>query len=169
MTEQEFWQIIELSWQDSPDLNKKRAKALETNDDELLTDLSEGIYETITENCKKHLLKLDRNELTAFIRFSEEKLYKIDREEIHEFTDGSDDGFLYCRCFILGMGEHYYNMIDKEPAKATMDLEAEAFGFVGYEVFEEKFGEEFERNTVYCIESCSNEKGWENYRKSWRK
>ncbi|MEK7725235.1 MAG: DUF4240 domain-containing protein [Acidobacteriota bacterium] len=160
MTEQEFWQIIELSWQDSPYLYKKRTKVLETNDEDLLTELSEEVYETITENCKNRLQRLDRKALTAFILLSEEKLYKIDREEIHKFTDGSDDGFLYCRCFILGMGEQYFNMIDKEPAKATIDLEAEAFGFAGYEVFEEKFGEEFERNTVCCIESCSNKEAW---------
>jgi hypothetical protein len=160
MTDKDFWGLIELSWQDSPILYKKRAKALETNDEELLEELSQELYNTITENCKKRLLKLEKDELTSFIHILEERLYNIDREEIHEFTDGSDDGFLYCRCFILGMGEQYYNMIDKEPAKAKLDLEAEAFGFVGYEVYQEKFEEDFERNSVHCIESCSNTNFW---------
>lgn len=162
MTKKEFWLVIEKSWQDSPDLLKKRAIALETNDEEVLEDLSEVLSNEIFENYQKRLFLLNKQELTDYIHILEEKLFNIDREEVQKFTDGSDDGFLYCRCFILGMGEEYYNMIDKEPAKATMDLEAEVFGFVGYKVFEEKFGEEFERNTAYCIESCSNINGWKS-------
>lgn len=53
-----------------------------------------------------------------------------------------------------------YPMIDKNPKKATMDLEAEGFGFAAYQVYEEKFGQEFNRNSVHCIESCSNEEKW---------
>src|SRR5438045_295846 len=118
MKEQEFWEIIEASWADSPKLNKTRAKALKTNDEELLEELSGELEETIIENYTKRLLMLEKETLTSFIHILEEKLYKIDREEIQEYTDGSDDGFLYCRCFILGMGEQYYNMIDAKPSKA---------------------------------------------------
>lgn len=160
MTEQEFWKIIELSWEDSPDLFKKRANALETNDEELLEDLSEVLSDKIFENYQKRLFQINKQELTDFIHILEEKLFNIDREEIQEFTDGSDDGFLYCRCFIVGMGEQYYKMIDKEPAKATMDLEAEGFGFLAYEVYKERFGEEFERSSVHSIESVSNQEAW---------
>ncbi|MEA5428893.1 DUF4240 domain-containing protein [Arcicella lustrica] len=160
MNESVFWEIIESSWADSPSLNKKRAKALISNDEELLAELSEELSETILENYDKRLLKLSKEDLTAFIHILEEKLYNIDREDIHEYTDGSDDGFLYCRCFILGMGKEYYDMIDKEPSKATMDLEAELFGFSAYQQYEEKFGEEFERNSIHCIETCSNGNGW---------
>ena len=162
MTEQDFWKIIELSWSDSPEINKSRIKALQTNDEELLEELSGELEETIVENYKKRLLTLDKENFTDFLHILEEKLYKIDREEIQEYTDGSDDGFLYCRCFILGMGEQYYKMIDKDSSKATMDLEAETFGFSAYSVYKENFGEEFERNTIHNIESCSNPEGWSN-------
>lgn len=162
MKEQEFWNIIEASWADSPGLNETREKALRTNDEELLEELSSELEETILENYVRRLNLLDKETLAGFIHVLEEKLYKIDREEIHEYTDGSDDGFLYCRCFILGMGERYYNMVDKDPSAAAMDLEAESFGFSAYEVYEEKFGEEFERNSVHSIESCSNQEGWKN-------
>lgn len=160
MTEQECWRIIESSWEDSPKINEVREKALKTNDEDLLEELSGELEEEILENYNKRLLELEKDSFTDFIHILEEKLYKIDREEIQEYTDGSDDGFLYCRCFILGMGEQYYNLIDTNPSKATMDLEAESFGFAAYKVYEEKFGEEFERNSVYCIESCSNQEGW---------
>lgn len=162
MTEQKFWEIIESSWADSPKLDKKRAKALKSNDEELLQELSEELEDTICENYNKRLLMLDKDDFTKFIHILEERLYNIDREEIHEYTDGSDDGFLYCRCFILGMGEQYYNMVDKNPSKAIMDLEAELFGVSAYGIYEEKFGEEFDRNTIHCIETCSNENYWKS-------
>lgn len=162
MTEQEFWKIIESSWADSPEINQSRVKALQKNDEGLLEELSGELEETIVDNYQKRLHALDKGNLTALLHILEEKLYHIDREEIHEYTDGSDDGFLYCRCFILGMGEQYYKMIDKNPSKAMMDLEAEKFGFAAYEVYEEKFGEEFDRNTIHNIESCSNEENWNN-------
>ncbi len=160
MTEQNFWAIIESSWADSPKLDKRRANALKTNDEELLTELSDELRDTILENYKNRLAELDKYNLTDFIHRLEEKLYRIDRQEVHEYTDGSDDGFLYCRCFIVGMGQQYYEMIDKDPSRATMDLEAELFGFLAYEVYQEQFGEDFKRNTVFCIESGSNAEGW---------
>jgi hypothetical protein len=160
MTEQHFWELIETSWTSSPGLYELRAKALQTNNEENLEDLSVELGDTMLENYRRQLLLLDQENLTKYIHILEEKLYKIDREEIHEYTDGSDDGFLYCRCFILGMGEEYYNMIDNNPTKATVDLEAEDFGFLAYKVYEEKFKEEFERNSIYCIESGSNTENW---------
>lgn len=119
MTEQDFWAIIESSWADSPKLDKRRAKALKTNDEELLTELSEELEDTILDNYKNRLADLDKDKFTEFIHRLEEKLYKIDRQEVQEYTDGSDD-----------------------------------------EVYEEQFGEEFERNTICSIESGSNREGW---------
>lgn len=160
MNEQSFWEIIEKSWTDLPSLDKLRANVLNSNNEEILQNLSERLENEIVENYRKRLLLLDKDDLTNFIHILEEKLFKIDREEIQEYTDGGDDGFLYSRCFIVGMGEHYYKMIDENPVKATMDLWAESFGFSAYTVYEEKFGEEFERNSIHCIESCSNEEAW---------
>ncbi|MFQ6602896.1 DUF4240 domain-containing protein [Flavobacterium sp. C3NV] len=162
MTEDKFWEIIELSWADSPALYKLRAECLKNNDAEILEQLSDELQGYILKNYNKRLLELNKEDLTKFILISEERLYNIDREEIHEYTDGSDDGFLYCRCFILGMGKEYYNIIDKDPSKATFDLEAEIFGFSAYSVYEENFGEEFDRYSIHCIESFSNENGWSN-------
>ena len=162
MTQQKFWELIDSSWADSPKLNKTRVKAIKTNAEELLEELCGELEDSILENYNKRLLRLDKGDFTKFIHILEERLYNIDREEIQGYTDGSDDGFLYCRCFILGMGEQYYNMIDKDPSKATMDLEAELFGFSAYSIYEDKFGEEFERYTFHSIESCSNSKCWKN-------
>lgn len=160
MTEDKFWQIIETAWSKVTTLHIIRAIAVKTNDKDLLQELSSAMEEQILPYFKEALAELDEATLTAFIHFTESKLYQIDRQEIHQYTDGSDDSFLYCRCFIFGMGEAYYKMIDKSPKKASMDLEAEFFGFVAYQVYKEKFGQEFDRNSVHCIESCSNEEKW---------
>ena len=98
MTDTTFWELIDLAWSDSPDLHDKRKLALETNDEELLLELSEKLSTTILENYNSRLLSLDKGDLVSFIHILEEKLYRIDRQDIHEYTDGSDDGFLYCRC-----------------------------------------------------------------------
>lgn len=160
MTAEKFWPIIDATWRKVPSLDIIRAITVKTNDKDLLPELSNAMEAQILPHYKETLSKLDKATLTNFILFQEKKLYQLDRQEIHQHTDGSDDGFLYSRCFILGMGETYYNMIDKNPKKATMDLEAERFGFEAYQVYEEKFGEAFNRNSVHSIESCSNEEKW---------
>ncbi|MBS0030291.1 DUF4240 domain-containing protein [Chitinophaga sp. 22321] len=161
MNDFKFWQIIEDAWAASPSLLETRNMVLKTNDAILIEDLTGEVYGAITNNIRDLLLELNKEELTAFNHLMEEKLFRIDREDIHEYTDGSDDGFLYCRCFIVGMGRGYYEMIEENPSKATCDAEAEIVGFIGYMVYQELFGEEFERNTIHCIETCSNAKGWE--------
>ena len=161
MTLQNFWDIIENSWQDSPAYFNKRKEAIKTNDAELLGELSMELEAEILKNYKRRLLELNKEELTSFIHHFEERMYNIDREDIHEYTDGSDDGFLYCRCFIVGMGQQYYEMVENDPSKATLDLEAELFGFSAYGFYYEKFGEEFERYTHHSMESCSNRNNWQ--------
>lgn len=158
MKEEQFWKIVEQSWEDSPQIKKQRDEA--KDNEESLEQLSYKLEEDITENYIKRLSKLGKEELTEFIHFLEERIYHIDRKEIHTYTDGSDDGFLYCRCFILGMGKDYYNSIDKNPSKAKFDLEAEGFGFSAYQVYEELFNEEFDRYSSHSMESCSNSNGW---------
>ncbi|MCD8447693.1 DUF4240 domain-containing protein [Tenacibaculum finnmarkense] len=159
MKEGKFWEIIEESWKDSPEIKKQRDEA--NNDEASLEQLSYRLDGNITENYIKRLSKLKKEELTEFIHIFEGKMYHIDRKEIHTYTDGSDDGFLYCRCFILGMGKDYYELIDTTPSLAKFDLEAEGFGFSAYQVYEELFNEEFDRYSKHSMESCSNPVGWE--------
>ncbi|MDO1445701.1 DUF4240 domain-containing protein [Rhodocytophaga aerolata] len=160
MNEQKFWEIIEASWEKLPMLNGMRQEALQTNEPDLFEGLSFGLEDEVVEELEQQLAQLSKEDLTKFIRIMEEKLHNIDREEIHAHTDGSDDGFLYCRGFIVGMGERYYTFIDQNPTKAMLDTEAESVCFAGYEVYQSRFGEEFERNTIHRTESGSNPHGW---------
>lgn len=161
MTLHEFWQIIDSSWRDAPHFNDIRIEALGSNDKTLLAEAGAALDGPVLESYRRRLFQLNKDELTSFIHHLEERLYNIDRQDVHEYTDGSDDGFLYSRCFIVGMGLSYYNMVDHDPSTATMDMDAEGFGFEAYGVYEELFGEEFDRYTHHSIESCSNSSKWQ--------
>lgn len=155
-----FWQLIEEAWGAAPTWNDKRKQALQNKDYELLQQLDGALAGPVLETYQQQLYRLSKEELTAFIHHLEERIYHIDRQEIHQYTDGSDDGFLYCRCFIVGMGEDYYNKIDQDPSQASFDLEAESFGFEAYQVYEDRFGEEFDRYQFHSMETCSQEESW---------
>jgi hypothetical protein len=155
-----FWEIIETAWTTDRDLFNLRQNALTTNDPTLIRHLGNVVSSEITNHIRQQLIYLDDRELTKFNHVMEEKLFHIDREEIHERTGGTDDGFLYRRSFIVGMGEQYYDMVDENPSVASMNVPAGDLGLVGYSVYEDKFGEEFERYCLHCIESGSNSRGW---------
>jgi hypothetical protein len=160
MTESLFWEIIESAWQKSSLIEKRRVKALRNNDPELLAGLSEDLFGAVLNNYNKRIVLLDKAGLAAFIHLFEEKLYDLDRAEIHEFAEGSDEDFLYARCFMVAMGEAYYNKIDRDPSMAMPGLEAETFGFSAYDVYKFKFKAEFERNTKHNTETRSNSDAW---------
>ncbi|MBD0254993.1 MAG: DUF4240 domain-containing protein [Cytophagales bacterium] len=160
MNELNFWKLIESAWASMPLLDELRREALKTNKADLFEGLSFGLDDEVSEAIAERLRELGKDDLVKFNHLMEEKLFRLDREEIHQHTDGSDDGFLYCRGFIVGMGERYYNLVLTNPAKATTDAEAESIPFLGYQVYEDQFGEAFPRESVYPIASGSNPDGW---------
>ncbi|HEY8936479.1 MAG TPA: DUF4240 domain-containing protein [Cyclobacteriaceae bacterium] len=164
MTEQIFWQLIEEAWQHvAPDLAKRRHELAYSStemkeESELGNDFASVIDEDIVEYLTEKLKEVDQVELQAFDKILEQKLYDIDREDIQQFTDGSDDGFLYCRGFIVGMGKDYYDSIYKDPGFAAAYLEAESFCYFSWHLHEELHGEYTE--SEISRETGSNAKHW---------
>ena len=74
---------------------------------------------------RTQLDRLSAADLLAFDRILERKQYDIDRQEVQEHTDGSDDGFLYARGFIVAAGRGYYDAVNADPSVALTDLECE--------------------------------------------
>lgn len=159
MNEQKFWEIIEKAWEASPVLNALRQETLVNPHPAQIEELDLALTDAITENYCNLLYTLEKEPFKKFVLILEEKLHHLDRKEIHDVTGGSGDGFLYTRCFIIGMGEQYYNMVDKDPSKAPLDVEGEIFGFAAYDIYEEKFEEECDRNLLHNIETGSNANG----------
>ena len=100
---------------------------------ERATVLLESLAEVIAV-LSQELNQLSAKELLAFDRVLERKLYDLDRREVHASTDGSDDGFLYARGFIVaaGKGERSGRAKPKQyealQGKSMLLRSAEAFG-----------------------------------------
>ena len=114
--------------------------------------------EAVIPALRKQLEQLSASDLLEFDRILERKLYNIDRAEIQEHTDGSDDGFLYARGFIVAAGKPYYDAVNARPSTAMMDLECEEMCYLSWHLHEEKFGAA--PASGISRESCSNAAGW---------
>ena len=155
-----FWRLIDEVWAATPHWNQHRQQALDHFDPHLIRSLEEGIDLVLLPLLCERLAQLTQVNLTAFIHRLEERIHHLDRLELYKAMKGSDDGFLYGRCFVLAVGEYYYHKIDQTPAMALPETWAEGFGFAAYQVYEEQFDVEFDRYQFHSMESHSNSKGW---------
>jgi bisphosphoglycerate-independent phosphoglycerate mutase (AlkP superfamily) len=160
MDQKQFWQIIESAWNECPEALALRTKALAENDVEDIITLGDEVADNIADALTEKLYEIEREELEGFILQMEERLYHLDRRDIQERTEGAAEGFLYCRCFIVGMGEAYYNKADKDPSILYSDIEAECIGYLAYGVYADRYDEDFERNSKHNIATKSNKAGW---------
>ena len=158
MDEKLFWAMIETAWQAVGGKVKVRQKlAARKLSEGKAEDLLESLDEVIPA-LRGQLELLTATDLLAFDRILERKLYDIDRAEIQEQTDGSDDGFLYARGFIVAAGKEYYDAVSGKPSVALMDLECEDMCYLSQHIYEEKFGDMPESDI--SRESCTNKGGW---------
>jgi hypothetical protein len=159
MDDARFWAMIEDAWQVVGGKAKAREKlAAGRLSDEKAEELTEGLDEVIPA-LRASLGALFAADLAAFDRILARKLYDIDRAEIQEHTDGSDDGFLYARGFIVAAGKGYYDAVNAKPSIAMMDLECEEMCYLSAEVHAEKFGG-YPAASGISRESWSNKAGW---------
>jgi hypothetical protein len=150
--------MIEEAWRSVGGKVKPRQKLAEGA---LSEEKAEALVEALEEaipTLRAQLDQLPAEELLAFDRILERKLYEIDRAEIQEHTDGSDDGFLYARGFIVAAGKKYYDAVNAQPSIALMDLECEEMCYLSWHLYREKFGD-ITPSTI-SRETCSNKAGW---------
>jgi len=103
---------------------------------------------------------LSSAELTDLDRVVERTLYDIDRADIQAVTDGSDDGFLYARGFIVALGEKYYSAVVRDPRMAVLDAWCEGICYFFAHVHSERFGDFPDTGSGISRESCTNREGW---------
>ena len=158
MDDSRFWSMIETAWQTVGGKLKMRQKLADRKlSEEKAEELLESLEEVIPA-LREQLGELSAAELLAFDRILEKKLYEIDRAEIQEHTDGSDDGFLYARGFVVAAGKGYYDAVNAKPSVALMDLECEEMCYLSWHIHEAKFGKV--PQSGISRESCSNKAGW---------
>jgi hypothetical protein len=158
MDENRFWSMVEAAWDTVGGKTKSRRRLAEGRlSEDRAFELQEELDEVVPA-LREQLDGLSADELLAFDRILERKLYDIDRADIHERTDGSDDGFLYCRGFIVAMGQDYYEAVRANPAVAVTDAEYEELCYLSWHLHHEKYGEV--PPSGLSRETQSNSAGW---------
>ena len=162
MNETGFWKIFDNAWQTSDKTRSYQQQILSSLESEEAKEAVESQFgefpDEVVDSIRAQLNELSAEDLLAFDRILERKHYDIDREEIHEYTDGSDDGFLYCRGFIVAMGQTFYDAVNADPSKALCDFECEVICYISAHLYEDKFGERPQSDI--CRETGSNDEGW---------
>jgi hypothetical protein len=75
-------------------------------------------------------------------------------------TDGSDDGFLYCRGFVVAVGRDFFDAVNANPAMAVLDAECAAMCYFFAHLHNRRFGKYPETGSGISRESVSNPDGW---------
>lgn len=158
--ESRFWSVIESAWEQVGAEPSARRKALierESDDEAYALDKYLGEF---LENLRALTIDLPASELTDLDRVLERKLYDIDRAAIQEVTDGSDDGFLYCRGFIVAMGRDFYEAVVADPSVAVLDAECESMCYLFAHLHNERHGTYPDTESGISRETASNPAGW---------
>lgn len=162
--EARFWSLLEDAWSTQGKEANAARRALATRDPEEDADTApvEEALDGMIESLRAAFAFADfpREELLAMDRVLERKLYQIDRKDVHEVTDGSDDGFLYARGFIVAMGKAFYDAVDANPQLAVLDAECEVMCYLPAHVHNDRFGDFPETGSNISRESSSNGPGW---------
>ncbi len=140
MNEDAFWQLIE------------DCRPTEDNPDAVL------LAAALTE-------RLAQSSVSLVIGFAEQlswALYRLDRKEYGH--DLSDDAFLYTRAAVVAAGRTVFDSVLQDPAVftpyATDLVWAEPILYAPDQAYRRITGEEWDRDTRYSYESCSNTEGW---------
>lgn len=155
----QFWHLIEAAWKSVDTENTRASLAIPSLSQDAASSL-EDLLPSMLAQLRTSLARLTPRNLAAFDRILEEKLFELDRQSIHEVLDGSDDGFLYARGFVVAMGQAYFDSVLVSPQAAVEDTECEEFCYFPAELHEELYGTWPQHGTGKSRESFSNSAGW---------
>lgn len=160
--EARFWALLEAAWErQGPAVNQvRRALAVRPSgsdaDIPLVEDGLEGFLGALADLSRE----LPTEELISLDRVAERKLYDIDRADIQRVTDGSDDGFLYARGFIVAMGHDFYQAVAGDPGMAVLNAECEQMCYFFAHLYRKRLGQFPQTGSGISRESCANRAGW---------
>jgi len=163
--EARFWALVESAWERLGDEPAALRRALLTRtpggDGEGVHAIDEWL-DRFLDSLRQLTAGLSSQELTDLDRVAERKLHDIDRADVHEVTDGSDDGFLYCRGHIVALGREFYEAVRADPAVAVLDGECEGMCYFFAHLHKERFGGWPDTGSGISRESFTNPAGWSN-------
>ncbi|MDL4776208.1 DUF4240 domain-containing protein [Actinomadura xylanilytica] len=166
--EARFWDFLEAAWAPLGAEVDRARSALATRTPAPGEDFDgkppfavvDGALDGFLDNLTANSRGLSAEELTAFDRVVERKLHDIDREDVHAVTDGSDDGFLYARGFIVALGRDFYAAVVRDPRTAVLDADCEGMCYFFAHLHRRRFGDFPDTGSGLSRESFSNPAGW---------
>jgi len=161
--EDRFWELVEVAWSrlgDEPAALRRELLDRDPGEEAEEPYAVEEWLDPFLDSLRAASEGLSREELEDLDRVVERKLYELDREDIHEVTDGSDDGFLYCRGFIVALGREFFDAVSRDPRFAVLDAECESMCYFFANLHHERFGGWPETGSAISRESTSNAAGW---------
>ncbi|MEU8425368.1 DUF4240 domain-containing protein [Micromonospora sp. NPDC048835] len=167
--EARLWALVEAAWAElgaeplalrQALVERDPAAAADDGDDDAPLYAIDAWLDAFLGRLRQLTAELTGSELTDLDRVVERKLYDIDREDIHEVTDGSDDGFLYARGFIVALGRAYYEAVRANPAMAVPDADCEGMCYLFAHLHNDRFGAWPETGSGISRESFGNRAGW---------
>ncbi|MEV0582823.1 DUF4240 domain-containing protein [Nonomuraea sp. NPDC050310] len=166
--EDRFWAMVEEAWAPLGEAaNRARrdlaARSPVEGEDHAAYELLgrvEDVHVEFLANLRAASEPLTAAELTALDAVVERKLYDLDRADVHEVTDGSDDGFLYARGFIVSLGRDYYEAVMREPRLAVLEADCQEMGYFFAHLHHKRHGSFPATGSGISRESCSNRAGW---------
>jgi len=161
--EARFWNLIESAWTalgPQPASLRQAQVDRDPRSDEVDVYALDAWLDPFLDRLRELCSDLSREDLVDLDRVLERKLYDIDREDIHTVADGSDDGFLYCRGYIVALGRAFYEAVSADPAVAVPDAECEAMCYFYAHLHHERFGEWPQTGSGISRESTTNTSGW---------
>lgn len=158
--ESRFWSLIETAWEMvGGDLSTRRKGLIERDSDDDVYAVDSYLGEFLA-NLRTLGVELSAAELTDLDRVLERKMYAIDRKDIQRVTAGSDDGFLYCRGFVVAMGRDFYEAVLADPSVAILDAECESMAYFFANLHNELYGRYPDTDSGISRETGSNPAGW---------
>lgn len=159
MDEARFWAMIEDGWS-AVGAEAARAALLTEEGKEAAAEELDGRSGQFVSALEAALRRLPADELSAFDAILERAMYDIDRKDVHDVLDGSDDGFLYARGFVVAAGRAYYEAVRADPGRGVPDAECEAMCYLSAHVHEKLYGSWPTSGAGISRESVSNAAGW---------
>ncbi len=166
--EKRFWDLVEAAWAplgvEVDQARRALAHRTPVPGEDLHGKPPLAVVEAALERFLGNLTAvsegLPADELADLDRVVERRLHDIDRADIHAVTDGSDDGFLYARGFIVALGHDFYTAVAEDPKKAVLDAECEEMCYFFAHLHRERHGAFPKTGSGISRESFSNPAGW---------
>lgn len=130
-----------------------------------LLQRGEGYDEAAVRPLVEALTALEKADLQSFQDHLAQVLYDLDGRAYFDASldaAGSDDSFLYVRCFVVAMGRDTYERTLRDPGlmPKTIDQWCEPLLYAARLAWQQKTGEELDYETKVSFESGSNEALW---------